>query len=163
MDGEVRKRRRTPRPAAAPASAVRLGPLPEYVGYVLRRAQIAATAGFHEALKAVKLSPTQFSVLTVIRENPGVSPSEVCAALGIQKANFVPLLNELERRRLVRRQSGVADRRTYALHLTSEGEKLAVRAHALHEKHERRLLERLGRQGRDQLMRLLRRLIGPGT
>ena len=78
----------------APQKQVRFGPLTGYLGYALRRAQMSAVAEFLEAFKEIDLRPTQLAVLIVIHENPGVRQTEVCDALGIQKANFVPLLNE---------------------------------------------------------------------
>src|ERR1700724_3443223 len=118
---------------ARPARPVRFGPLADYVGYALRRAQISSVAGFLEAMKEVDLRPTQFAVLTIISENPGVRQTEVCDALGIQKANFVPLLNELERRGLALRKSVAADRRSSALHLTPLGNVTLQRARTIHE------------------------------
>src|SRR5437773_200281 len=79
---------------------VNYGPLTGYLGYALRRAQMSAVGEFLEAFKELDLRPTQLAVLTIINENPGIRQTAVCAALGIQKANFVPLLNELERRGL---------------------------------------------------------------
>ncbi len=136
-----------------------LGPLTEYVGYALRRAQLATVARFLGALQDVDLRPTQFAVLTVIKENPGVRQSEVCAALGIQKANFVPLLNKLQRRGLAVRKAGISDRRSSALHLTPDGEALLQRARALHDTYESGIADRLGSRGRNQLLELLNRLI----
>src|SRR5579883_2955072 len=101
---------------------MRFGPLADYVGYALRRAQMWSVAGFVEAMKEVGLRPSQFAVLTLINENPGVRQTEVCAALGLQKANFVPLLNELQRRNLAVRKEGVPDRRCSALFLTPQGQ-----------------------------------------
>ena len=135
------------------------GPLTEYVGYALRRAQMATVADFVAALKELELRPTQFAVLTVIKENPGVRQSEVCEALGIQKANFVPLLNELQRRGFAVRRTAVADRRSSALHLTSQGEAILDRARGLHSTYEARLAARLGTRGRTQLLTLLKRLM----
>ncbi len=138
---------------------VRYGPLTGYVGYALRRAQLATVTRFVGALKELDLRPTQFAVLTVIKENPGVRQTEVCTALGIQKANFVPLLNELQRRGLALRKVGVADRRSSALHLTVQGEALLQHARELHDSYEAGLEARLGSRGRDQLLGLLSRLI----
>lgn len=138
-----------------------LGPLPGYVGYALRRAQLSTVSQFVGALKKVDLRPTQFAVLTLIRENPGVRQSEVCAALGIKKANFVPLLNELQRRGLAVRRTGVPDRRSSALHLTAAGEAVLRRARTLHDLFEAGLARRLGTRGRSQLLGLLSRLIEP--
>jgi len=141
-----------------PTRAVRFGPLGDYVGYALRRAQIASVAGFLEAMKEVDLRPTQFAVLTLIRENPGIRQTEVCAALGLQKANFVPLLNELQRRGLALRKAGVPDRRSSALHLTEQGEAVLQRALELHTQWEERVAVRLGVDVRERLLELLRRL-----
>ena len=141
---------------------VKLGPLTEYLGYALRRAQMSAVGEFLEAFQEIELRPTQFAVLTLIAENPGVRQTEVCAALGIQKANFVPLLNELERRGLALRKSVVADRRSSALHLTALGNSTLQRARAIHEVYESRFVTRLGRRGRDQLLALLNKVMDGG-
>ncbi len=116
-------------------------------------------AGFLEALEEIDLRPTQFSVLALIHENPGVSQTEVCAALGIQKANFVPLLKELQRRGLAVRKSGVADRRSSALHLTEQGAAVLRRAFELHDAWDAKLAASLGPGGREQLLELLGKLI----
>ena len=149
-------------PAGGEANSERhvsLGPLTDYLGYALRRAQMAAVAEFLEAFKEVELRPTQFAVLTLIAENPGVRQTEVCAALGIQKANFVPLLNELERRGFALRKSVVADRRSSALHLTALGNSTLQRARAIHETYENHFVTRLGRRGHDQLLALLNKVM----
>jgi DNA-binding MarR family transcriptional regulator len=101
-------------------------------------------------------------VLTIISENPGVRQREVCDALGIQKANFVPLLNELERRGLALRKSVAADRRSSALHLTPLGNVTLQRARTIHEAYEQRFVTRLGRRGRDQLLALLNKVMEAG-
>ena len=142
-----------------PARQVRLGALGDSMGYALRRAQLASTAEFLEAMKEVDLRPTQFSVLILISENPGVRQTEVCAALGLQKANFVPLLNELERRGLAERRPGIPDRRASALHLTEQGAAVLQRALQLHAEWEDRVAARLGPKGREQLLALLRKLM----
>ena len=139
--------------------SVRFGPLGDYLGYALRRAQMASVTGFLDAMKAVDLRPTQFAVLILIQQNPGVRQTEVCAALGLQKANFVPLLNELQRRGLAVRKEGVPDRRSSALHLTEHGAAVLQRASELHTQWEERLVARLGVGGREQLLELLKKLI----
>ncbi len=144
---------------SVPRPNVRYGPLADYLGYALRRAQLSTVSEFVGALKEVDLRPTQFAVLTLIKENPGVRQTEVCAALGIQKANFVPLLNELQRRGFALRKTGVSDRRSSALHLTTHGAAVLERARSLHESCEAGLAARLGTRGRDQLLSLLYRLI----
>jgi DNA-binding MarR family transcriptional regulator len=153
------KRKESPAGEANSGRHVDVGPLTDYLGYALRRAQMAAVAEFLEAFKEVELRPTQFAVLTLIAQNPGVRQTEVCATLGIQKANFVPLLNELERRGFALRKSVVADRRSSALHLTALGNSTLQRARAIHEGYENRFVTRLGLRGRDQLLALLNKVM----
>jgi DNA-binding MarR family transcriptional regulator len=145
-----------------PARQVSFGPLTGYLGYALRRAQMAAVAEFLEAFKAIDLRPTQLAVLIIIHENPGVRQTEVCDALGIQKANFVPLLNELERRGLALRKSVAGDRRSSALHLTPSGNVTLQRAREIHDAYEERFIARLGKRGRDQLLALLNKVMDSG-
>jgi DNA-binding MarR family transcriptional regulator len=147
---------------ATPPRQVDFGPLTGYLGYALRRAQMAAVGEFLQAFAEVDLRPTQFAVLVIIHHNPGVRQTEVCEALGIQKANFVPLLNELERRGLALRKSVAADRRSSALHLTPLGNSTLQRAQAIHEQYENRFVTRLGRRGRDQLLALLNKVMEAG-
>jgi DNA-binding MarR family transcriptional regulator len=148
--------------AGVPARGVRYGPLTDYLGYALRRAQMAAVAQLVEAFEPVELRPTQFAVLTLIKENPGVRQTEVCEALGIQKANFVPLLNELERRGFTVRRAVIADRRSSALHLTQLGDTTLQHAAVLHEAYEEQFVARLGKRGRDQLLALLNKVMESG-
>lgn len=138
--------------------AVDPGPLGEMIGYALRRAQLAV---FDEALQGfseLDLRPTQYSVLALVGHRPGLKQSDVAAALGIQRANFVTLLDGLEQRGLARRSPTPHDRRSYALHLTDDGERVLARASALVGDIEARLDARLGPGGREQLLALLRRL-----
>lgn len=139
-------------------AAVDLGPLREFVGYRLRRAQLSVFAGFELALREIGLSPGQMSVLVVIARNPGLKQSDVCAALGIQRANFTPLLHELEAKGLAIREVLPADRRSNALRLTPLGRDAVSRALTLHERLEKRITRCLGEDGRAQLIGLLRQL-----
>lgn len=160
--GPARRKPRESEDSATEAQtgrAINFGVLADYVGYALRRAQMASVTGFLEAMKDVDLRPTQFAVLILISLNPGIRQTEVCAALGLQKANFVPLLNELQRRGLAVRKAGVPDRRASALHLTPHGEAVMKKANELHAAWEASLEARLGAEGCEQLLGLLRKLM----
>jgi len=142
----------------ASAPAVDVGPLAGMVGYVLRRAQLAVFDDVITKFAALDLRPAQYSVLVLLRHTPGLKQSDVAAALGIQRANFVVLFDGLERRGLARRSAAPNDRRSYALYLTEEGEKVLARANVLQAAHEARLDAKLGPSGREQLLGLLGRL-----
>ncbi len=135
-----------------------LGPLPDLVGYALRRAQLVVFADFYERFAAVDLRPGQFAVLLLLRHNPGVRPSRVADALGIKRANFAPLLAALQARNLVTRTADAADRRAHALHLTADGTTLLQRADQAQAAHETAWLQRLGPRDHAALMRILHRM-----
>lgn len=141
------------------ARAVDLRPLNGSIGYTVRRAQLALFADFVTSLREVNLRPGQFGVLMVVHGNPGLSQSDICAALGFQKANLVPLISELESRGLIVRKPGLQDRRSYALRLTARGRKLMRRALDLQASQEARLTEQLGETGRATLLTLLGQLL----
>ena len=137
---------------------IRTAPLQESIGYALRRAQGAVYADLNDALARISLRPLQFTLLVMVAENPGASQSGVCEALGIQKANCVPTMSELERRGLIIRRKSASDARSYELHITNKGKRILQRAGELQSLHEQRLIERIGLDGRDQLLRLLGKL-----
>lgn len=133
-------------------------PLSGYVGYALRRAQGVIFADFNHTLAKLNLRPGQFAVLVLIDQNPGTSQSSVSAALGIQKANFVATIADLEARGLVRRRKSESDGRTYSLGLTPRGRAVLQHAAELQSLHEARVIAQIGSEGRLQLLALLDRL-----
>jgi len=137
---------------------VKLTPLDGFVGYALRRAQSVIFADFNHTLAGLNLRPGQFAVLLLIDQNPGASQSNVSAALGIQKANFVATIADLENRQLVRRRKSDSDARTYLLSLTAGGRELLRRAVELQSLHESRITALLGEDERLRLLDLLERL-----
>ncbi len=146
--------------ALLPEIAGKFGPLGEYVGYALRRAQLTVFQDFIDSLAELDLRPGQFSLLTIVDANPGLLQSHACAALGIQKANLVPLLDGLQKRGLVRRVA--RDGRANGLHLTDEGRRLLGRARRLHDRHERRVTGLMSALERKRLIATLNRIAGHG-
>ena len=65
-----------------PARKVEYGPLTDYLGYTLRRAQMSAVAEFLDAFREVDLRPTQFAVLTIIDSTPAPIGGRLTGAMG---------------------------------------------------------------------------------
>jgi len=139
-------------------AVVRTAPLRELIGYALRRAQGAVYADLNDGLARLELRPLQYTMMLIISENPGMSQTGVCDALGMQKANCVPSMSELERRGFIIRRKSAADARSYELHLTAKGRRILQRAGEVQSLHESRLIERIGVEGREQLLALLGKL-----
>jgi DNA-binding MarR family transcriptional regulator len=137
---------------------VDLGPLPTLLGYALRRAQVAVFQDFHTRFAADDIRPAQYSVLKILQLNPGLRQTQVSAALGVKRTNFVPLFDGLEQRGLAERRAVPGDRRASALFLTDAGTKLIKRLDAKVAEHENLFVARIGEHGKSQLIALAQRL-----
>ena len=135
---------------------ISLGVLEQHLGYLIRRFQVWIFQDFIRTLETIDVRPAQYSVLVVIGANPGLSQSDLADTLGIERARLVRLLDRLEKRGLTRRLPSPRDRRSHALQLTAEGQKLLKKAKALAATHEARLAEKLGPEPRTAMLEFLR-------
>jgi len=137
-------------------AAIDLGVLEQHLGYLIRRFQVWVFQDFIRTLESIDIRPAQYSVLVVIGANPGLSQSDLADTLGVERARLVRLLDLLEKRGLMRRLPSPRDRRSHALQLTSEGQKILKKAKALAAAHEARLTEKLGAEPRAAMLEYLR-------
>jgi DNA-binding MarR family transcriptional regulator len=143
------------RRANAQPGPIDLAGLTQHLGYLVRRAQLWIFQDFVRTLADLDIRPAQYSVLTVIDANAGLTQMALANALGIERARLVHLLNGLEKRRLVRRLAATNDRRSHALHLTAEGRKMLAQAKLKASEHEKSLADRVGADNHKQLLSLL--------
>ena len=94
------------------------------IGYNARRAALAVIEVFLERMAIYNLRPVDFSVLSLITHNPGITSRQLCGTLGILPPNLVGMINALEKRELIARQPHPTDGRAMGLHLTEGGAKL---------------------------------------
>jgi len=135
-----------------------LGSLPDLVGYHLRMAQVMAFRDFDRELSDLDITPAVFGVLEILRRNKGLTQSRLALAIGLDRSSLVPLLDKLQKRNVVEREASTKDRRSNHLHLTANGEQLLVEAERRVMLHEKRILARLTKSERQQLINLLTKL-----
>ena len=140
------------------SNGVALGMLTELLGYHLRRAQVAVFQHFTQTTGAAEITPGQFGVLTVIRNNPGLSQTQLGNALGIDRSTVVAVIDRLESRGLVRRAPSPSDRRSHALHLSEAGTALQRQLEDMVRAHERHIARHLSPADQAQLIQLLDRV-----
>jgi DNA-binding MarR family transcriptional regulator len=109
-------------PPGEGGEGIRLGVLDGYIGFHLRLAQAASFRAFKRHAGVRKLRPGWFTVLSIINDNPGITPIMLSRASGRDKSTITPVLRDLLRERLIVRAEVPSDRRSYALRLTPEGE-----------------------------------------
>ena len=93
------------------------------LGYNARRTALSVIAVFLRRMAPFELRPVDFSVLSLIAHNPGVTSRQICAALDILPPNLVGLVRQLEARGLVLRKPHPSDRRAQGLHLSAAGKR----------------------------------------
>ena len=141
-----------------PVSEIDITPLPDAIGYNLRRTHLVVVKNFITVCADLGFRAGQYAILTVIGNNPGLKQIDVSLALGIKRTNMVALIDGLEKRGLVRRVTVRSDRRSYALHLTPKGKAFLSKLRTRVARHEDEIGAALGQNEREQLLSLLRTL-----
>ena len=144
--------------AAAESTGARKPLLHSLIGYRLRRAWIRMRVDFATTMAPLELRPVLFAVLEVVGAAPGIIQMRVGTELGIQRANLVPLIAELEGRGLLLRRPSPHDRRAFALFLTPAGAALLDKAERMVRAHEDRVLASLSERDRRTLLELLEKI-----
>lgn len=116
--------------SGASASDIDTSYLESLLGYNARRAALSVITIFLQRMAPYGLRPVDFSVLTLIAHNPGITSRQICAALDILPPNLVGMIKNLQKRGLIERRPHPTDRRAQGLHLTAPGKKLQRDAQA---------------------------------
>jgi MarR family 2-MHQ and catechol resistance regulon transcriptional repressor len=90
----------------------------------LMRATESITARIHRQLSTFGLTFSQFGVLEALYHLGPMSQSEIGQKILRSSGNMTMVIDNLEKRELVRRERNQADRRFFIIHLTDEGKKL---------------------------------------
>jgi DNA-binding MarR family transcriptional regulator len=168
----LRRPRAPRRKAAADADldgAIGLGGAPEssdvdtsylesLLGYNARRTALAVIAVFLRRMEPYGMRPVDFSVLSVVAHNPGVTSRQICAALDILPPNLVGMVKSLHKRGLIVRKPHPTDRRAQGLHLSAAGQKLYRDAQQTATELERNVADRLSAGELVTLITLLRKV-----
>ena len=90
----------------------------------LMRAADSVTTRIHRHLSAVNLTISQFGVLEVIFHLGSLSQRDLAEKLLKSGGNMTMVIDNLEKRQLVKRERSVEDRRFVSVCLTEEGRQL---------------------------------------
>lgn len=99
------------------------------LGYQLAQASIVTGAIFQaEVGEPMELRPVEYTILTLIAENPGGSSVRLARALDVTPPHITALVDRLVGRGLVERGASDKDRRASALSVTRKGADLVRKA-----------------------------------
>ncbi|CAN5458878.1 MarR family transcriptional regulator [soil metagenome] len=149
----------TAHPSPAPSvHQVDTGYLESLVGYNARRAALAVIELFLQRMAVYELRPVEFSVISLIAHNPGITSRQLCSTLGIQPPNLVGMVSTFEKRGLIAKRPHPSDGRATGLHPTPNGEVLMREAEKTALDLEEKATEGLTAAERKTLIRLLKKV-----
>ncbi|WP_101101135.1 MarR family winged helix-turn-helix transcriptional regulator [Macromonas bipunctata] len=128
-------------------------------GHAIRRLHQIAVGVFLHETHTHGITPVQYAALQVVHNQPGIDQRTLARTIAQDTSTTAGVVNRLELRGLLTRNTTPEDRRVRQLHLTPEGEQLLqglvpdmLRAQEL-------MLAPLTEQERPEFMRMLLRLI----
>lgn len=136
---------------------INLGTMTDMLGVELRIAQILADRVFSGS-SAAKLAPGHFTVLSLIKLNPGINQSSLARCMHLDRSSMVPILDQLQEKAWLERRRNATDRRAYSLHLTRKGSRMLDNSERQVIALESRISEAMGPNNRDKLLQLIQQL-----
>jgi DNA-binding MarR family transcriptional regulator len=128
-------------------------------GYLLGKVGAVAKQRWTATLAQTGVSPNQFLVLMALAETGPVCQQFLAGVIGIDPRNIVPILDSLEARGLVSRETDPADRRRRLIELTGAGRRVVADLSALGTQTESELLAPLPPADQESLRRILRTVL----
>ncbi|MES2911652.1 MAG: MarR family winged helix-turn-helix transcriptional regulator [Pseudomonadota bacterium] len=108
-------------PAAELTEGLDTSFLESLVGYNARRAVLQIIELFISRMTDHDMRPVQFSVMSLIARNPGITSRQLCDVLGMMSSNLVAMVRALEKRKLISRKPHPNDGRATGLYPTRAG------------------------------------------
>jgi len=95
-------------------------------GHLIRRMHQISVAAFNEHMRALDrdITPLQFAVLSSLRINEGIDQISLAKAVAYDPVTISGVIDRLEKKNYLRRETNPADRRSKLVHLTQTGSRL---------------------------------------
>lgn len=160
--GPARRRRRRGRPPAGVKGDIDQDEAFDIYaapGHLVRRLHQIAVSIFLEETRGFRITPVQYSALSAIRAFPGIDQRSLARVIAFDRSTIGSVVERLERRGLITRETDRADRRYKALHLTQKGTQLLRDMHSHAQAVGQKLLAPLGERDRKTFMRVVTKTV----
>jgi len=128
-------------------------------GHLIRRAQQIAVAVFMDECGRFDVTPVQYAALTAIGVQPDIDATRLSQLIALDRSTTGSVLERLEAKALVQRNSSPEDRRIKLLRLSDSGRALLREVEAAVERAQQRIVAPLQPDERKTFLRLLARLV----
>ncbi len=135
-------------------------PLEQQIVAAIRQIVRAVDLHSHRILEACGLTGPQLTTLSTIARIGPTTPTTISRTVHLSQGTVTGILQRLEKRELVRRTRGSADRRTVTIEITDAGRAVLERAPSLLQDRFRSELTSLAEWERLQILATLQRVAG---
>lgn len=128
------------------------------MGFNLNRTNTIVKNTWTQHLKPYDITPEQCAVLFCLWEEEGVTPKDLSFLLSKDAPTTVRILERLMKKGLIRRKSDPADKRSYRIYLTAQGNALQDEITAASAAAVKKVLHGIPQEERKLLMKLLNQI-----
>lgn len=128
-------------------------------GHHIRRLQQIAVAIFLQETEASGITPVQYAALQTVANQPGLDQRTLARSIGFDTSTIAGVIDRLEARGLVQRNTSPEDRRVRLLSLLPAGAQLLAEVQPAMQRAQARMLAPLPEAERTEFMRMLRTLV----
>jgi DNA-binding MarR family transcriptional regulator len=133
--------------------------LDERPGHLIRRLQQISFAIFMEQARPFEITPVQYAAISAVNRHPGIDQTALCNIIAFDRSTIGDVVSRLERKGLIKRIDGSADRRTKSLFITPPGRRLIRDIEPAVSSTQRLILAPLKPGERSAFMRMLMQLV----
>jgi len=135
-----------------------MGPLDNYLPYLLNRAGARIATAFGEEMRSLGASLQAWRVLAALRDKDGRRMGDLSATTSIEVSTLTRLVDNMEKKGLVTRRRDADDTRAVLLHVTAAGTRLTRRILPTAERYEKVALRGFSAGEAETLKAALRQL-----
>ncbi len=133
--------------------------LKDSAGFLLNRAGRIIREMVTQALEPMSMTPQEMGLLRIIDAEGPNTQQHLCAKHSVDRTTMVQIVDRLEERQLVVRQTSTTDRRANLIYLTPRGRKTLAQAKRLAKKQQDKFLEPLSPEEWETLKTLIIKLL----
>jgi len=132
-------------------------------GFLIRRLHQIHLALFAEECSGFEVTPVQYSIMSVIGEQPGMDQSKISTEIGVDRATLASVVARLEANGFLRRIVSRLDRRQKLLTLTARGKAMLIKMQEPVQRAHARTVAPLPPEERELFLTLLTQLVDGGN
>lgn len=95
------------------------------LGYIITNTGRKITQHLTQKFQGYGITSEQWSVLQTLTEEDGITQAELSRRTEKDPTNVTRILDQLERKELIRREANKGDRRSFLIHVTESGRSLS--------------------------------------